>query len=581
MSGQWRGVVAVGLVLTVVGIWYVVRAVARELPPSLRGSVDGVVIAGRRVEALAGVLVFGMALTLLPAGPATAPRSGESAATGGPTATGPRSAAEGLAAGAVGPAPLPSTLAGRSGTEETGETPGEATATGAPAAGGPTTGATLTAPAAARQVPAPTVTGPVTDPATFGHFHNQSFFAVDPYGYVDQEFFLEGTAKAYAVGAPDAPYKTRVQVIRPTSADRFNGTVIVEWLNNSTGQDLAVQWLQLHETILREGYAWVGVSAQTESTTSLAAWDPARYGTLRNPGYWHMFDVYNQAIVAAMSPTGGVLGGLAADQVLATGASQSAVRLDEYLDFGVDADVQLVDGLLIERNVDTKADYATQRVPVVNIATEESTRPSASTKGPNWRLWQVAGGAHIDHYFVEFWRAQLRNNNQNHAAPSPGADRRLAEQVGTYGERPLATGAVCGGEGNTYPTRYVSALALTQLADWARGGPAAIDVPALATTAQAGPNGAAIDRDSVGNARGGFRSPVVDVPLVRYVGNSCGLSGQTLEAAAGYLAEAYGTREGYLGKLQAAIDKALTERRLLPTDAQDLWRRAQAAVVPR
>jgi hypothetical protein len=434
---------------------------------------------------------------------------------------------------------------------------------------------------AVRAVPSPLVTGPVTAPATWGVFHNQSFFSVAPYGFTDEEFFVEGTAKAYAVSAPDAAYKTRIQVIRP-DAQHFNGTVVVEWLNTSTGQDLAGEWLQMHESILRDGYAWVGVSAQSESTSSLAAWDPARYGTLHNPGYWHMFDIYNQAIQSLRATTGvKPLGTLVPQRLLATGVSQSAVRLDEYLDFGVDQDVQLVDGFLIERNVDTKTDYGSPRVPVINIATEESTQPLTVTSGPKWRMWQVAGGAHIDHYFVEFWRAQLQNNNQDHAPARAGADTTLAAQVGTYGERSATTGAVCGTDGDMYPSRYVSMNALFQLNRWVSGGAAAVQAPAIATHAPVGPAGSTISRDAIGNAIGGYRLPVVDVPVVAYIGTTCGLSGQTLDAAPGTLATRYPTKASYLSALRTSIDTAVADGRLLTPDADDLWQRAQGAVVPR
>ncbi|WP_366246661.1 alpha/beta hydrolase domain-containing protein, partial [Cellulosimicrobium cellulans] len=41
-------------------------------------------------------------------------------------------------------------------------------------------------------------------------------------------------------------------------------------------------WFQTHEHLVREGYAWVGVSAQragVHSATGLRAWSPERYGS--------------------------------------------------------------------------------------------------------------------------------------------------------------------------------------------------------------------------------------------------------------------------------------------------------------
>ena len=59
-----------------------------------------------------------------------------------------------------------------------------------------------------------------------------------------------------------ADYTTRMVVLTPTDAAKFNGTVIVEWLNVSGGVDAPALWFMAHREIVREGYAYVVVSAQ-------------------------------------------------------------------------------------------------------------------------------------------------------------------------------------------------------------------------------------------------------------------------------------------------------------------------------
>ena len=59
--------------------------------------------------------------------------------------------------------------------------------------------------------------------------------------------------------------------------------MIAEWINVSNQWDQEVDWFQSHEHFLREGYAWVGVSAQRaglHSATGLKLWSPTRYGAL-------------------------------------------------------------------------------------------------------------------------------------------------------------------------------------------------------------------------------------------------------------------------------------------------------------
>jgi hypothetical protein len=435
----------------------------------------------------------------------------------------------------------------------------------------------------ATPVPNSVVTGPVGSAGLWGHPHNESFFSLDPYGYRQDEFFISGTARAYwSPAGPYAPaqYTTRILTARPTQG--FNGTVLVEWLNTSTGRDLAGEWLQLHESIMREGYAWVGVSAQPESVTSLVGWDPVRYASLRHGGYPYMFDIYSQAIQAVRSPVGvRPLGDLQVERVIATGVSQSAVRLDEYLDWGPEAEANVIDGYLIERNVDTKRDYAGDHPPVINIASEESTSPVPTTAGPNWRMWQVAGAAHIDHWFTEFWQAQTLKNDNPSARPVAGAETALAADAGKYGAQASPLAAVCGDEGNLYPSRYVSALALRQLDGWVRNGTTAMTVPPLEYLAPVGPSGSTIARDANGNARGGFRSPVLDVPVMTYLGNTCGLSGNTLELAPGTLAARFPTHTAYVSAMSASVQAAVAAGTLLPEDATDLMARVQTAAVPR
>ncbi len=60
---------------------------------------------------------------------------------------------------------------------------------------------------------------------------------------------------------PSAPYRTRILVRRPTDPARFNGTVVVEWMNVSAGES-APDWDYLNPMLMRDGYAYVAVSAQ-------------------------------------------------------------------------------------------------------------------------------------------------------------------------------------------------------------------------------------------------------------------------------------------------------------------------------
>jgi hypothetical protein len=158
---------------------------------------------------------------------------------------------------------------------------------------------------------------------------------------------MTGTAQAYAnvgelgedgewaatLAGITAAYKTRILVYRPIDSQQFNGTVIVEWFNVSGGLDAAPDWTSIHTELIREGYAWVGVSAQRVGieggggpfNLSLKAVDSARYGSLKHPGDSFSYDIFSQAAQAVLDPQGiDPLGGLRPARMIAVGESQSA-----------------------------------------------------------------------------------------------------------------------------------------------------------------------------------------------------------------------------------------------------------------
>lgn len=84
---------------------------------------------------------------------------------------------------------------------------------------------------------------------------------LQPHGFVETERFIEGQASRYRITDPlhDAqridianPCVTRVLVRRPVDPARFNGTVVVEWLNVTLDQDVDFVYGATRELLLRE-----------------------------------------------------------------------------------------------------------------------------------------------------------------------------------------------------------------------------------------------------------------------------------------------------------------------------------------
>ena len=197
------------------------------------------------------------------------------------------------------------------------------------------------------QIPVPPS---ISDPVTSGD-RGKAFGALEklPLGYIEEERFLSGTATAYKkVGtwttdgrwevspASTSPYKVRLVIRRPKDAKKFNGVLVVEWLNVSAQIEGAADYMQMEEEIIREGYAWVGVGAQSAGINSprlgLKAWDATRYASLNHPGDQFSYDIFSQALQSLKKPSNAaVLGGLRVRQLLAVGRSQSAFRLVTFI----------------------------------------------------------------------------------------------------------------------------------------------------------------------------------------------------------------------------------------------------------
>ena len=117
-------------------------------------------------------------------------------------------------------------------------------------------------------------------------------------------------------------------VVKPADARRFNGIVIVEWLNVTALQEGAADFIQMQELLLRDGYAWVGLGVQAAGVNTprsgLKAWDPARYGSLVHPGDDSAWDIYSQGGQALRHVSGvDPLGGLKIQHMISVGRSQS------------------------------------------------------------------------------------------------------------------------------------------------------------------------------------------------------------------------------------------------------------------
>jgi len=196
--------------------------------------------------------------------------------------------------------------------------------------------------AAVAAVPTPMVSLPPAGTRGFPFW--SSSLDLDRFGYTEKEYLISGNARPSSIPARSEItgfecFARRNRVLHdpyprppPTNPERFNGTVVVEWLNVSGGIDTSPEWAFTHTELLREGYAWVGVSAQFVGAAFLPSWDTVRYASIAHPGDSWSYDIFSQAGMAILHGTPLPLGPLThfVRTVLAAGESQSAFRLFTY-----------------------------------------------------------------------------------------------------------------------------------------------------------------------------------------------------------------------------------------------------------
>lgn len=433
---------------------------------------------------------------------------------------------------------------------------------------------------------------------------SQGAFDKAPPGYVIEEFFVSGVGQrvgpAPAAATATAPYTTRIVVVRPTSAKRFNGTAVVEWLNVSAGTDGAPDWTYLHRELVRQGYAWIGVSAQKVGIEGsprampgmlpLKQANAARYAPLAHPGDAFSYDIFRQVGRAVRSkPGAAAMGGLAPRIVLATGESQSAGYLTTYINEVAAAD-GVFDGFLVHSRFGGAApldgDYTTSMqamaagkplppvlfrdqlaAPVLNVITETDLLmplvgylPARQPDNAKLRTWEIAGTAHADTYTLT---AGMVDDG---TATIEALARALAPTDQVMGMK-------LGVPMNAAPQHhYVMQAALDALNRWVKSGKAPPAADRLKVT-----EAKAFQLDANGNALGGIRSPWVDVPTAKLSGlgqtapGLLALFGSTQTFPASRLNELYpGGRKEYLARFGVALRKAIGSGFILERDRQEI-----------
>ena len=452
-----------------------------------------------------------------------------------------------------------------------------------------------------------------------------------PYGYVEEEYFISGTADAFqhtdAGVQPfktDLPYTTRIVVRRPANAEQFSGVVHFEPFHPTGG--VTFTWATLSNYLMARGdiyiaaglgdanKGWSGSPQHPESQLPIGQhevtkwFDPARYETLQWPEeegirFEVMGDIGRKLRSAdADNP----LRGLDVKAMLVSGWSYTGSIQRTFINEGFHDRARLADGrpafdgylvgvssqwnqpgyLPLYNDEpfvpvgDPRRDLKKTDAKVIEFLTESEVElnlerkpeaPDSDERIGGHRVYELGGVIHV---------ASLVDPTRNFTELPNLAQ--LAERG--YDERLLPHDPVfaCPLPQTDVPMGAFVRAALDNLQRWVIEGEAPPRAEPLAW------NGNELARDEVGNVVGGIRAAEFEAPFARY-GRYTGDALPACRADAPYpavfllrnelpsdeLVSSFGSAEKYIAAYDQQIDGLVGEHWLLPEDGLRLKARAR------
>jgi hypothetical protein len=453
------------------------------------------------------------------------------------------------------------------------------------------------------------------------------------YGYVEREYYLSGAANVYdwVPGSnyktkvlASGPYTTRLDVRRPKDMSDWSGKVVVEVINMSAGYDWTAVWSALWERVLADGDIYVGITAKPNVLPGMVQFDAGRYGRLSfaNPvpakeqacgtlpgedGYDpNLSKLYENGLVwDILTQTGRLLKsdsaenplGRRATQVILSGESQSSNYLLTYYRWFTPAAVlgsgkPVYDAYFAETQVGiTPGDelgtiaagtpinqcaQITNPLPADDIQATTFPKRSVPWMGlnSNWdypgvRGWTAPADSNTASNKVRFW--ELASSNHGWEWQYLYGDANAEDLIKAGFWDPATYDWSCGVNNPEVPFYMAEKAAYEALQRWATGGRPPPRAPRILT----GPSDT-IDTtvyDGLGNAVGGLRFPMVEVPVATFGPGQYALAGDCPEIVPfdwSTLSALYPTKADYLTKYRAATFELLRGGFILREDVQKL-----------
>jgi len=376
-------------------------------------------------------------------------------------------------------------------------------------------------------------------------------------GYVEEEYLVSGNANVYdstpdgavTVRNANVPYTTRILVIRPASASKFSGNVVLEPFFSARRFDWAMMWSYSNASLIEHGDAWVGLTPPAD-IPGLKKFNPTRYASLsaNNPApqapcagagqngpaptedglRWDMLS----QVAAALKTPGGPMGSMKVDAiVMTTQGGDLLTYMNTFQSRSKLADGKpVVDGFLARNpgNVsklnqcapniaanDPRQGFHKTSAAVISVMAQGEVPDSARLRRPDsddpadrYRGYEVAGVGHIDGFaYTQF----------------PSIADQTAAVGSAQGSVDWPFNAPCE---PAFTMPFQSALAyiydssFENLFQWIRKGTPPPHAQPIQLKQAGDKQEVAVDE--YGNGLGGVRTPYVDVPAMTYTTTSPG-----------------------------------------------------------
>jgi hypothetical protein len=393
--------------------------------------------------------------------------------------------------------------------------------------------------------PTPTVEGPITGPEPMHpgmRLGPEGTNLLADFDYVVDEYFVSGTT-----GASATPYKVRILIWRPAKPEKFSGVVVYEPTHQG-GNALICQFARYG--IAQRGHACVTVSSQSVVLTSttvnpanprgigLYIYNPERYGTTANP----ILRVANSQANEVLAQVGWLLKSnrspLSPDyhveRLVMGGTSASSGFVRSYMASGLNntdaAGGKIVDAFLVTATLGANPVEITG-APTIQVPTQFEVsgtnayrRPDSDTAPNLFRIYEIPGMSHND-------------SRDQPPEVFPGCVEPLSR----------------------FPYGAMTFMALQKVIDWTLHG----TLPPRADYIEVNPGPPrSIVFDELGNAKGGVRTPHLDVPIFRYVapntnvpGTLCNQSGREEKFSDEVLEQLYRNRGAYINQFVRRLNE--------------------------